>query len=374
MALKIGDMLAKAGIITMSQLDAALKQQVAYGGKLGTNLIELGFVDEESLAFFLGEKLGVPYVHPSQFDNVPQETINLVSKDLVEKYKVFPVEVSKKGLSLVMMDPTDLDLINEMSFRTHMHIRPVVAPEIRLVFAFEKYYGIEKDLRYISLQSTARVSPTIETLETTAREMKDLATALESEEYGMLEGLEFVTVDEEIEPDVEGASPVAIEEDVIKKYTVDEISKDMASSEDREEVAQHMIDYINQKFSTAAIFVLWDKYAVGWKASGPSTFVKTVKDMKLAISEHMPFKRVHDTRQCYLGPCRNSPVTKTNSCSDTDSELIMPIIMGDNVVSFLYVCGAEEALKEALIDYNCIASKASLAFEMLVIKNKIMMT
>ena len=55
MALKIGDMLAKAGIITTSQLDAALKQQVAYGGKLGTNLIELGFVDEESLAFFLGE-------------------------------------------------------------------------------------------------------------------------------------------------------------------------------------------------------------------------------------------------------------------------------------------------------------------------------
>ena len=371
MALKIGDMLAKAGKITMSQLDAALKQQVAYGGKLGTNLIELGFVDEESLAFFLGEKLGVPYVHPSQFDNVPQETINLISKDLVEKYKVFPVEVSNKGLSLVMMDPTDLDLISEISFRTNMHIRPVVAPEIRLVFAFEKYYGIEKDLRYISLKNAASSKATTES---TAREMKELATSLEAEEYGMLEGLEFVTIEEEIEPDVEGAHPVPIEEDIIRKYTVDEISKDMARSEDREEVAQHMIDYINQKFSTAAIFVLWDKYAVGWKASGPSTFVKTVKDMKLAISDHMPFKRVHDTKQCYLGPCRNSPVNKTNSSSDTDSELIMPIIMGDNVVSFLYVCGAEEALKEALIDYNCIASKASLAFEMLVIKNKIMMT
>ena len=374
MTIKIGDMLIKAGIITMPQLDEALKQQVAYGGKLGTNLIEMGYIDEEALAFFLGEKLGVPYVHPSQFDNVPQEAIDLISKDLVEKHKIFPVEVRKNVLNLVMTDPTDLALIDEISFMTNMQIRPVVAPEIRLIFAFEKYYGIEKDLRYISLNNTTHVSPTTETLEATARDMKDLAIALETEEDEILGGLDFITIEEEIEPDVEGAHPVPIEEEVIRKYTVDEISMDMARSEDREEVAQHMIDYINQKFSTAAVFVLRDKYAVGWKASGPSAFVETVTKIKLAISDHMPFKRVHDTKQCYLGSCRNSPVNKTNSNSDTDSELIMPIIMGDDVVSFLYVCGAEKAMKEALFEYNCIATKASLAFEMLVIKNKIMMT
>ena len=371
MAIKIGDMLVKADIITMAQLDEGLRQQVIYGGKLGTNLIEMGVIDEEALAFFLSEKLGVPYVHPSQFENIPQKVIDIIPKKIVEKHKVFPVEVSKKRLSLVMADPTDMAVIDEISFLVNMQIKPVVAPEIRLTMAFEKYYGIEKDLRYISLRNTTDVSLTTET---TAKDIKALASSVETEEDDLLDDLEFLTIDEEVEPDVEGARTVAIEEEVVRKYTVDDISMDMARSEDREEVAQCVIDYINQKFSTAAIFVLWDKFAVGWKASGPSAFVEMVSGMKLAISDHMPFKRVHASKQCYLGPCCNSPLTNAHNASNADSELIMPIIMGNEVVSFLYVCGAEEALKEALLEYNSIAVKASLAFEMLVIKNKIMMT
>ena len=135
MAIKIGDMLVKAGIINETQLDEALKQQVVFGGKLGTNLLELGFIDEEALAFFLSEKLGVPYVHPSQFENVPDEILNLIPKNIVEKNKVFPIEIRKRRLFLVMPDPTDINLIDELSFMINMSIQPVIAPEIFVVKA-----------------------------------------------------------------------------------------------------------------------------------------------------------------------------------------------------------------------------------------------
>ena len=373
MAIKIGDMLVKAGIITMPQLDEALKQQVIYGGKLGTNLIELGLIDEEALAFFLSEKLGVPYAHPSQFENVPYEVLSLVPQKVVEKHKVFPLEVRKRRLLLVMPDPTDMNLIDELSFMINMPIQPVIAPEIRLVMALDRYYGIHKDVRYISLidkQSSAMP------VETSAKELEAVAESVEVEgdEDDLMDGLDFLIQDDDVAPDRAAVSASTLREEAIKKYTVDDISKDMANADNRDEVAHHLIEYINQKFLTAAIFVIWDKFVMGWKASGPAGFVGSLRNLKLPIGDHLPFKRVYDSKRCYLGPLSNSPLTAALDGGGSGSELIMPIIMNDVVVSFIYVCGSEEELKEVLQEYDGIANKASLAFQMLIFKSKILMT
>ncbi len=59
--LKLGALLVSKGLINETQLGEALKNQVIFGGRLGTNLVELGYLDEEALAYFLSENLGVPY-------------------------------------------------------------------------------------------------------------------------------------------------------------------------------------------------------------------------------------------------------------------------------------------------------------------------
>lgn len=371
MALKIGDMLVKAKMITMDQLDEALKQQVMFGGKLGTNLIELGFVDEEALAFILSERLGVPYVHPSKFENIPKEVIAAIPKEVVEKHKVFPVELDGNRLTLVMSDPTDMSVIDDISFLVNMRIKPVIAPEIRLVMAFEKYYGIEKDLRYISLIKNQAQAISVET---TNNDMKNVATSMKLEDNDDQDELDFLNFDDDPETEIEGIQVLTLDEEVIKKYSVDEISKDMANANDREEVGEHLLSYVNQQFDTVAIFVVWDKCAVGWKSTGKKSFVEVANRLKLPISEHMPFKRVYDSKSCYLGPCSNSPLKEALGGAGGESELIMPVIMGETVVSFLYVNGNADKLKDVIMDYNGIAVKASLAFEMLILKSKILMT
>ena len=60
MATKLGEMLVEAGRLTLLQLEEALKNQAVFGGKLGTNLIELGFLEEEEVAEFL--KVVVPFL------------------------------------------------------------------------------------------------------------------------------------------------------------------------------------------------------------------------------------------------------------------------------------------------------------------------
>ena len=49
--MKLGTALVKEGVITPEQLEEALKAQVIFGGKLGTNLIELGYLDAAEKAY-----------------------------------------------------------------------------------------------------------------------------------------------------------------------------------------------------------------------------------------------------------------------------------------------------------------------------------
>ena len=57
---KIGELLVEAGLISEAQLQEALRQQRIAGGRMGSNLVALGFVDEEVLMDFLAQKTGVP--------------------------------------------------------------------------------------------------------------------------------------------------------------------------------------------------------------------------------------------------------------------------------------------------------------------------
>ena len=151
MAITLLDMLLEAGLINKEQFDEALKNRVLYGGKIGTNLIEMGFVQEDDLARFLSRKLAVPFIGADRLLNIPEEIISLIPRDIAVNYGVIPIHKDKKRLYLVMSDPADLKSIDEISFRTGFIINPVTAPEVRLVQALGKYYGHEVDQRYLQI-------------------------------------------------------------------------------------------------------------------------------------------------------------------------------------------------------------------------------
>ena len=63
MAVKLGEMLIKAGLITQDQLQEALEHQRGAGGKLGYNLIQMGLVKEEDITQLLSHQYGVASVN-----------------------------------------------------------------------------------------------------------------------------------------------------------------------------------------------------------------------------------------------------------------------------------------------------------------------
>ena len=143
--------MVKEGLITNDTLARSLERQIIFGGRLGTNLVEMGAISEENLARFLGKVLGVPYAEPAQFEEVSQDALDAVKAELVQKYIIFPLKKERSRLHLAMKDPNDIALVDELRFVLGTEIKGYIASEIRIVYALEKYYGIKRNLRYVSI-------------------------------------------------------------------------------------------------------------------------------------------------------------------------------------------------------------------------------
>ena len=87
MAVRIGDLLLKEKRITPEQLQEALNYQRQHGGKLGFNLVKLGYVKDEEITALLSKQYGVPSIALSQFEIDPT-VIKLVPAETAQKYHV----------------------------------------------------------------------------------------------------------------------------------------------------------------------------------------------------------------------------------------------------------------------------------------------
>lgn len=136
---RLGEILIQAGIIDQNQLMHALERQKMWGGKLGSNLVYMGYVKEEQLMDFLSQKLMIPSVNLSKV-NISPEVLKILSLEQVEKYCVLPLAIEGKSLSLAMADPSDLTAVSELQFATSKTIKPYVALENSVKDAINRYY------------------------------------------------------------------------------------------------------------------------------------------------------------------------------------------------------------------------------------------
>src|SRR5437660_9670012 len=88
---RLGELLVQAGAITADQLQFALRYQKQHGGRLGTNLVELGFLSESALAKTLSAQLRLPAVSAGALEKVPPEVIQLLPRDSAAHFRAVPV-------------------------------------------------------------------------------------------------------------------------------------------------------------------------------------------------------------------------------------------------------------------------------------------
>jgi type IV pilus assembly protein PilB len=139
MPVRIGELLLKEKRITPEQLQEVLNYQKANGGKLGLNLVKLGFVKDEDITALLSKQYGVPSINLTQFEIDPG-VIKLIPGETAQKYQIIPLSRSGATLTIAMTDPTNVFAMDDIKFMTGYNVEPVVASEGAVVDALEKYY------------------------------------------------------------------------------------------------------------------------------------------------------------------------------------------------------------------------------------------
>jgi type IV pilus assembly protein PilB len=140
MPTQIGELLVKDNFITSDQLEIALKHQRQHGGRLGSILISLGFVEDDDITSLLSKKYGVPSINLAFFEIDPS-IIKLIPMDVAQKYMVIPLSRVGSTLTVASVDPTNVFATDDIKFMTGFNVEPVVATEASINEALEKYYG-----------------------------------------------------------------------------------------------------------------------------------------------------------------------------------------------------------------------------------------
>src|SRR5499433_329096 len=146
MSQRLGDLLVKEKIITPDQLDKALKAQRDSGpnSRLGSVLVELGFVTDEEVTNFLSRQYGVPAINLQYFE-IDSAVVKLVPEETAKRYQILPLSRVGASLTIAMVDPTNVFAMDDIKFMTGFNIEPVVASESSIADGIEKAYGTAKE-------------------------------------------------------------------------------------------------------------------------------------------------------------------------------------------------------------------------------------
>ena len=150
--MKLGTLLLRDGVIAPSPLEAALRAQVLYGGRLGTNLVGLDFVDVDTLGGYLAAVLDVPLATKDMLEATEPHVIAWFGGERADKYNAFPLGVDRthpEMMAVAFAEPRDDAQMDELAHSLQRAIVPYIAPELRLYYYLEKHYGITRKARFV---------------------------------------------------------------------------------------------------------------------------------------------------------------------------------------------------------------------------------
>lgn len=148
---RLGVILVRAGAVSEENVHRALAVQGFTGGRIGTLLLERGSASEDDIGKALSEQHGCDYVPWRTLGAIPPAVIAALPAKFAIRHSALPVEVGEGFVRVVLRDPANLRVLDELFFVTGKKIIPSAAPEVRIYQALEKCYGERRTPRFAIL-------------------------------------------------------------------------------------------------------------------------------------------------------------------------------------------------------------------------------
>ena len=406
-------MLVRDGRLTDAQLTQALAFQARDGGRLGTVLYEHGLVDLEALTIYLGLELGIPIATGAMLERAKRAAVRLLQPTQAFNHKVVPLVVQDRQLIAAIEDPHDFATLESLTKITGYRVLPRVAPEVRIYYYIERYFGVARPARFMKFGDTPRGNdnvadaglpapplpglPPVPAAPVAApgprpalksRTMASVSTfdesALELEAEDLLETLDAdeaapAPVATQLRPHRTTTPPVFSDQpmaDTSRPGTLSvEVSlTELATLTDRNRIVEVLLGHAALIFDVAVLFAVRDQMAFGWKAFGAVPGAQYVEHLLIPLDA----PSIVQAATAAEGGLVHGPITpgtvnnyfyKVLGCSEPRHATAGVVMIGKRVVNILYGHG-RELTKQQINDLHAVCNAAAAAYARLIAVQK----
>jgi CheY-like chemotaxis protein len=138
--MRFGEILVETKVLTESQLERALEKQKGTGQRLGQILEEMGVVTERDIATTLARQFGFKTVSNIALASFSKELLDLFDGETAMNKMLFPLKLEGTSLFLAMVNPLDIETIENISFKTGLRIVPCITTPTEIRSAVNCHY------------------------------------------------------------------------------------------------------------------------------------------------------------------------------------------------------------------------------------------
>lgn len=140
---KLLKLLCDESLITGEQYQQVLKECENSTSSFDTILEKFGFLREEDLLTFLGEKFHLPVVNWDTYHPDP-DLLALIPKQIAAKYTIFPYALERgkrqNKITLAIANPSNVSAIDDIAFMTGSIVKTEIASTRSILEAIHTYY------------------------------------------------------------------------------------------------------------------------------------------------------------------------------------------------------------------------------------------
>lgn len=376
--MKLGEMLVRDGRLTEPQLVAALGYQARDGARFGTVLVEHGFVDLEALTVYLGLELGIPIATGAMLERAKRAAVRLLQPTQAFKHRCVPLVVQDRQLIAAIEDPHDFATLEALTSITGYRVLPRVAPELRIYYYIERYYGVARPPRFMKFGDSPRgdegavdaglpapplpglppvpgspiaaPGPQPRLRSVKLAKMFDDSEALELEAEDLIDTLDADdAAPAEAAPNAgpfQPSAPIATHPPTTPPHAPPAMSADLALRElamatDRNRIVEVLLGYAASTFDAAVVFTVRDNLAFGWRAIGELPGHASVEHVLIPLEAPSVVQAgIAADGHVFHGPLAPSTVNsyfyKVLGCAEPPVVTAGAITIGKRVVNVLY--------------------------------------
>ena len=412
---RLGEILVELQACSEVEVRQGLENQVIFGGRLGTNLLEIGAITEEELAHGLGRRHGRPCLYGNL--SIDPAARPMLGPELVDRLEAVPYIVQDRKLAVLVCNPDDLAVLDELAFATGKRIHPIVVPEARMWALMRRFYNVERHLRGLDLPVPAGRRPPpaagtpakqdqvghdlmdeadFESLygrvvaaapaaappdaapppEEPVVELTDLLEPVpEAAREALLAALSQESAGHAPRPTFTPPQPmpaVRIPEPEPSPLAFGEALRFLDGVADRQAIAHTVLRYARSHFKRAVLLTVQRGAAAGWEGLGEGLDPQAVRRLQLALGGPGVLQTVVASQAHFLGPLQkteqNLRFLKGLGGGAPRNAFVLPLLALGRVVNVLYLDNGCGGLVDAsdVGELLILASKIAQSYDTLV--------